>query len=331
MILRHSLALAPPTKQSGAAHKPPKVRFFNFLQQDDFLICNSGYYLATRTIDEISFIEMKCQHADEWYLRLHNTEQTFWLAFQLLGESTIAAPQKQQLLTFEYIGFFNRDNEVQFQPTPGKMWMIWIGLEINDLSGLQKEWKLFAHDQDNTFHILPPVKILYRIRKVLEQIQQLKDSPFTLRYKLSAPVIQLLETYHRDLVEQSKAIKHADVSLFHLAKEYIRAHYMDEGINISTMAKELLTSDRTLYRVFKENGLTVNSAIQSIRIYKGREMLRRTNLSVDMIAFRLHFSTAKYFIKQYVKYFGHTPAAERQLKETQELAKFEKKGVEERE
>src|SRR5690606_5380236 len=83
--------------------------------------------------------------------------------------------------------------------------------------------------------------------------------------------------------------------------------------NIQRIADELLTSERTLYRVFKDNGLTVNSAIRTIRIHKGREMLRTSNKSVDMIAFTLQFSTAKYFIKTYVRYFGHTPAMERKL------------------
>ncbi|MCS4223948.1 helix-turn-helix transcriptional regulator [Sphingobacterium sp. BIGb0165] len=88
---------------------------------------------------------------------------------------------------------------------------------------------------------------------------------------------------------------------------------MDEEINIQTIAIALLTSERTLYRIFKDKNLTVNSAIQTIRIYKGREMLRTTDLSVDMVAFNLQFSTAKYFIKTYVRYFGHTPAIERKL------------------
>src|SRR5690606_29694807 len=115
-----------------------------------------------------------------------------------------------------------------------------------------------------------------------------------------------METYHGDLLEHAKSIQPEDLSLFYKAKEYIKAHYMDEDIDIYRMADALLTSDRTLYRIFKEHRLTVNSAIQTMRIHKGREMLRSTHDSVDIIAFHLHFATAKYFIKQYVKYFGHT-------------------------
>jgi len=122
-----------------------------------------------------------------------------------------------------------------------------------------------------------------------------------------------MEIYHGDLLEQHKSVQQEDISLLHRAKAYIYANYRNEEINIRHIADALLTSERTLYRIFKDHGLTVNSAIQTIRIHKGREMLRTSELSVDMIAFALQFSSAKYFIKTYIRYFGHTPAMERKL------------------
>lgn len=300
----------------------PKTRYFSFMREPDMLLCQKDGYIAQRKIGQLSFIEIKCSCDSDWHFTVVNTQQTFWIAFQLLGNSFIDDPQKQGIEQQQYRGYFNTENEVRHDLRSGKTWTVLIGLEISDMRLFSAEWKMLHAESEPGHSIRPVQRIAFRIKKILEQIQGVKDRPYSLEHRLLALQVQLMDTYDADILEHARSIQQDDIPLLHRAKEYIMKHYMDADIDIKTMAQALLTSERTLYRIFLEDGLTVNSAIRTIRIHKGREMLRRTDKSVDMIAFYLQFSTARYFIKQYVKYFGHTPARERKLNRLPNLPKL---------
>ncbi|MBD1432717.1 helix-turn-helix transcriptional regulator [Sphingobacterium sp. DN00404] len=313
MLINYNVSSFIPNQDANVKHPLPRGRYFTFLHEADTQVCTKEQYIAYRKIGRLFFAEIKCVIDQDKQVVLNNTLPTFWMVFQLMGTSSVATATKSALDTQQYHGFFRENNDTPYVLKTGKVWLILIGMQIDNKAGFDQEWPTLASKIDESFYLLPPLKIAFRNRKILESIQRIKNVPFSLDYKLQNQVVQLMETYHGDLREHAKSIQPEDISLFHRAKDYIVAHYRDEDININRIAQELLTSDRTLYRIFKENGLTINKAIQTIRIYKGREMLRETNASVDMIAFHLQFSTAKYFIKQYVKYFGHTPATERKL------------------
>lgn len=321
MIINHNLPIDP-NDTSGSM---PVSRHFPFLHEIDTVLCSTKNYIAKREIGNMTFIEIKCNPDKDWNFSVKHKRNTFWIALQVLGESHLSIAPDSKIETQQYLAFYSTRNRLDFEAKRGKTAFLLIGLKIKDIEPFAMEWRSFQLDNETKFRLYPVINIAYRIKNILNQIQRTKNSYFSLKYKLSTFSVQLIDTYHADLIERSKSLQHADVSLFHRAKEYIIAHYMDEDISIKQMISELRTSRRTLFRVFKENGLTINSAIQSIRIYKGREMLRRTDLSVDMVAFHLQFSSAKYFIKQYVKYFGHTPAVERQLKQRTSLSKQDRK------
>ncbi|TDQ76611.1 helix-turn-helix domain-containing protein [Sphingobacterium yanglingense] len=315
MVRSHSIPSIPITDTADIYGALPKGRYFTFLNEDDILLHQREGYIAQRKIGPLTFIEAKCSHSQDWQLRIGNKRPTFWMAFQLLGECRLSIGQEYKVEHQQYLALFNRKGKLDFEIKGGKASLLLIGLKLKDIEAFAMEWRHLQLHHDIKFKQYSNIHIGYRIKNTLTQIQRTKNTYFSLKLKLASLVVQLIDTYHADLIEQSKSLQQADVSLFHRAKEYIIVHYMDEDISIKQMVSELRTSRRTLFRIFKENGLSINSAIQSIRIYKGREMLRRTDLSVDMIAFQLQFATAKYFIKQYVKYFGHTPAMERQLKQ----------------
>ncbi|MBE8723074.1 AraC family transcriptional regulator [Sphingobacterium pedocola] len=321
MLLNISLPLFLTSGISVNTSLVSKARYFNFMREQDMLLSHKDGYIAQRKIGQLSFIEIKCNCDIDWYFTVANAHQTFWMVFQLLGNSFIDDAQKHSIEQQQYQGYFNEENTVRHHLRSGKTWMILIGLEISDMKLLSTEWKMLSAESGSQLSIRPAQKIAFRIYKILQQIQHIKDSPFSLKYKLPALMVQLMDTYHADILEHARSMQQDDIPLLHRAKDYIMKHYMDADIDIQVIADKLLTSERTLYRIFKENGLTVNAAIRTIRIYKGREMLRRTDKSVDMIAFYLQFSTARYFIKQYVNYFGHTPAMERKLNQRPSLRK----------
>lgn len=129
--------------------------------------------------------------------------------------------------------------------------MVLIGAEKGDSSNFALEWNILQKDNQQTHQVFPPEKIKY--------------SPYSLHAKLGFHTAGLIAIYHRDLLEQQKSAQQEDISLLHRAKAYIYANFRNEEINIQRIADALLTSERTLYGIFKDHGLTVNSAIQTIR------------------------------------------------------------------
>lgn len=312
MLINKSIDLKYPY-HLAQRHTAPKGLYFNFLASEDPVLCTKNQYIACKKIGGHTFLEVTGSFDEDWNFAISNSQTTFWLAFQFLGTSSIKDIDRSTLSPQHYLGYFNTGEEITYRIKAGKVAMILIGTEIEDPSSLALEWNTLQMDDRQIPHLFPPEKIGYRIRKILELIQKIRYSAYSLSPRLQFYTASLMEIYHGDLLEQRKSAQQEDISLLHRAKAYIYANYTDEEINIRRIAEALLTSERTLYRIFKDHGLTVNSAIQTIRIHKGREMLRTSEQSVDMIAFALQFSSAKYFIKTYIRYFGHTPAMERKL------------------
>lgn len=312
MLINKSIDLKYPY-HLAQRHTAPKGLYFNFLASEDPVLCTKNQYIASKKIGTHTFLEVSGSFEEDWSFAISNSQTTFWLAFQFQGTSSIGDIDRSTLNPQQYLGYFNTNEEITYQIKAGKVAMVLIGAEIGDLGNFALEWNTLQKDNQQTQQVFPPEKIGYRIRKVLELIQKIKYSPYSLHAKLGFHTAGLIATYHRDLLEQQKSAQQEDISLLHRAKAYIYANFRNGEINIQRIADALLTSERTLYRIFKDHGLTVNSAIQTIRIHKGREMLRTSDLSVDMIAFELQFSSVKYFIKTYIRYFGHTPAMERKL------------------
>lgn len=312
MLINKSIDLKYPY-HLAQRHTAPKGLYFNFLTSEDPVLCTKNQYIASKKIGTNTFLEVSGSFEEDWNFAISNSQTTFWLAFQFQGTSSVKDIDRSTINPQHYLGYYNTREEITYQIKAGKIAMILIGAEIEDPGNFALEWNTLQKDNQQTHQLFPPEKIGYRIRKVLELIQKIKYSLYSLHAKLGFHTAGLIAIYHRGLLEQQKSAQQEDISLLHRAKAYIYANYRTENINIQRIADALLTSERTLYRIFKDYGLTVNSAIQTIRIHKGREMLRTSDLSVDMIAFALQFSSVKYFIKTYIRYFGHTSTMERKL------------------
>ena len=78
---------------------------------------------------------------------------------------------------------------------------------------------------------------------------------------------------------------------------------------LSQMAKLSHTSPSYLSRLFKkEMGKNFSDYVTDFKITLAKEMLETTNLSVTDISNDLGFSDSGYFIKQFKKHEGVTPA-----------------------
>ena len=103
-----------------------------------------------------------------------------------------------------------------------------------------------------------------------------------------------------------------DIPLYDRAMKYISRHFMDEGLDRKAVAAALGCSTRQLSRVFEGRSATLQTAIQRLRLYKGRELLRKyRNRPIAQIAMAVHFRNAKHFSTRFKAVFGRTPTEER--------------------
>ena len=103
-----------------------------------------------------------------------------------------------------------------------------------------------------------------------------------------------------------------DIPLYNRAVAYIGQHFMDERLDRKVVAAALDCSTRQLSRAFEGRPATLQTAIQLLRLHKGRELLRKyRNRSVAQVAAAVHFRNAKHFATRFKEVFGRTPTEER--------------------
>ncbi|WP_409014264.1 substrate-binding domain-containing protein [Dyadobacter sp. NIV53] len=89
---------------------------------------------------------------------------------------------------------------------------------------------------------------------------------------------------------------------------YIEEHYSNSELNVEDIGKDLGMSRVQLYRKVKALlGLSVNEYIQQIRLNKAKFLLRRDDLTVSDIAYKVGFSSPTYFSTAFKGKYNQTP------------------------
>lgn len=84
--------------------------------------------------------------------------------------------------------------------------------------------------------------------------------------------------------------------------------YEDEGCCLQIIADQMGTNPNYLNRQFRSGaGLSINDAIQCLRVDKVCKLLRLTDLPVEQIAKQVGYSNTKYFYVIFKKHTGKTP------------------------
>lgn len=82
----------------------------------------------------------------------------------------------------------------------------------------------------------------------------------------------------------------------------------DSNLNSTLLAQAVDLSQSQLYRKVKAlTGDTPNSFIRNIRLKKGMELLKTTDLNVSEVAYSVGFNDPNYFSKTFHKLFGKSP------------------------
>ncbi|WP_140937443.1 helix-turn-helix domain-containing protein [Sphingobacterium lumbrici] len=311
-MYNNDIIITPQFTTDTISGSSPKNLFLNFMTAEDAAICDEKNYLSSKHFEDLHVIETKGLFETDWHFELL-PPSCFWLVFQFIGHSERVSTTQTTLSNGEYIGFYSRDKPQKIQMKAGKTWMVLMGIKIDDAAIFTSEWPLLATSTTADHPPFSAINIGYRVKQVFEKIKQYTASPFSLQHKICYHLCQLIDIYHEDLKDKVRALQKEDLALYHQATLYIRDNYMDKDINRDKIAEVLNVSVRNLYRAFEGKDTNIKNAIQIIRLHKARELLRDTKMTVDGIAFRLHFSTAKYFYRQYMQLFGHSPSKEREL------------------
>ena len=104
--------------------------------------------------------------------------------------------------------------------------------------------------------------------------------------------------------------------LVHQAIEIVEAHLEDATFNVQRLAEMLHQSQSSLYRKIKAvTGKSLVEFVRDVRLRKAAEMIRSGDLTITEIAYKVGFSSIKYFRQCFKNLYDMTPSAFGQLKE----------------
>lgn len=105
-----------------------------------------------------------------------------------------------------------------------------------------------------------------------------------------------------------------------LAAEYIERNYMNE-LSVQALSEYLNLSRSQVYRVFKKTyKVSPEEYIADFRLGKATNMIKKTNKTIQEIAYQCGYKSVSHFITRYKKKHGITPLRGRRLEEfTQSL------------
>ncbi|NRB46706.1 MAG: response regulator [Saprospiraceae bacterium] len=104
--------------------------------------------------------------------------------------------------------------------------------------------------------------------------------------------------------------------LVHQAIELVEAHLEDADFNVQRLAEMLHQSQSSLYRKIKAvTGKSLVEFVRDVRLRRAAEMIRTGDLTITEIAYKVGFSSIKYFRQCFKNLYQMTPSAFGQLKE----------------
>ncbi len=122
---------------------------------------------------------------------------------------------------------------------------------------------------------------------------------------------QQLEQMSAELT-RVKAVRSQDEKFIDNLQRIIEKHLSDSTLSINSLSEELGVSRAQLFRKVKASmGITPVELLHRIRLQKGQQLLRQTDLSVCEVAWSVGFSSPSYFAKCYKSLFGVAPTDDR--------------------
>ncbi len=281
----------------------PRNGWISFWEAGDAIPMPRGLCAAALFDEKLSALEIKGNCPMGLSFDLSASRHPLWLVFSFIGP--FSANRITAVDAGHYTACSFGDEQVSCRLGPsGKTSLLILGIPDDGRHvALLQEWPQVAESC--------PQPIGYRQQQVLKKLQQVQRKPYSTAVKLHDVLVQLLDLFHADLLEARKSQDMEQVALYHRAIAYIRKHYLDTDIDRSRIAEALNVSIRTLNRAFEGKTNNVISTIRMVRLYKARDLIRGTDMPLEEIAFKLHYTDAKHLSKKYLALFNCSPAQER--------------------
>ncbi|KUJ25574.1 hypothetical protein AR437_11990 [Christensenella hongkongensis] len=166
---------------------------------------------------------------------------------------------------------------------------------------------IYVQFQTNHFEISRCIHICDRNLRILWILETLKDelkceyrSAMIGRYLFGTALLMMIKMQFE---------KETKISTFDKAVLYLRTN-INGKINIEELAKTLFVSPSYLCRLFQKRvHMTIMGYLCSMRINEAMQYLEETNYGIEEIAFKVGFSSPKYFTKKFKEVVGMTPSA----------------------
>jgi len=226
----------------------------------------------------------KFHHTDHIH---NNGSPTNFIAKMLLGSAEIKISQKTLQIS---------PGDIFFIPKGLNYQSFWYGDENDDIAWLSYGFDYFPSKEDVSFALqkIPCNQTSVELLDKLSENIAVNYTSIGLLYQLLGEITPSMECTNQS---QNPVLKNA--------LEYMRN---TEEYNFKSVAEHCHVSVSGLYGIFQKYlGKTPNEVRQEIQCKNAVHLLTTTNLSVEEISNRLHFSSSSYFRKILRKHTGKTP------------------------
>lgn len=104
-------------------------------------------------------------------------------------------------------------------------------------------------------------------------------------------------------------ISEEDKDFLEKCTKVVQNHLQNDQFSISILADDMNMSHSNLYKKIKKvSGYSVNNFVRFIRLKKAAEMMIKTNMNINEIAYSTGFKDMKYFRTQFSKMYDITPS-----------------------
>lgn len=112
-------------------------------------------------------------------------------------------------------------------------------------------------------------------------------------------------------LEQTKAQQSQDELFMQHLQEQIEKHLNNSQLNVEMLSELLGVSRTQLFRKTKAlTGISPIELIRHVRLRKAQQILRKTDATIQEVAYEVGFTSASYFTKCYKEFFGINPSVE---------------------
>lgn len=181
----------------------------------------------------------------------------------------------------------------------------WIGFKGHQSINLFNECGLLLNNQDSSYFF--DFEDLFQMDNLFSTLyyHSTRNEPY-LALSTAYEIVHALT--HNFLSQNTFTTKNEEYVL--QATRLIENNYFDSSFTISTLSNEIHIERSYLYRTFnKQLGISPKEYLSQYRLAKACELLRKSTLTIEDIAYSVGFNSHTHFSRQFQKSMQVTPTS----------------------